>query len=274
MTGRLPEHLTPVRRWCVVALVAVVLVAAPVAVRSLPAGTADVSSETLLEQARAERRRRLVGRRGDRRHPPAPGRRRVQRHRGLFGERTRLRVWWQDPDHWRVDRLLATGETDLFTTARRRWSGATSAPRPPSAATRRSGCRAQATWFHRCSPNGCCAACRRRTCGPPSPPAGWPVAAPPDCAYSPRPRSPASTTSTSGPTSRPASPSWSRSTPQAPRSPDFTSRFTDFSPGPRPGTPSPSRPRPAPTSSTTTCWTSRTRPTSTPPSVPRRPLPD
>ncbi|WP_310526227.1 ATP-binding cassette domain-containing protein [Nocardioides sp.] len=32
----------------------------------------------------------------------------------LFGERTRLRVWWRDAEHWRVDRLLVTGEVDLF----------------------------------------------------------------------------------------------------------------------------------------------------------------
>ena len=30
----------------------------------------------------------------------------------LFGERTDLRVWWRDAEHWRVDRLLVTGETD------------------------------------------------------------------------------------------------------------------------------------------------------------------
>ena len=31
----------------------------------------------------------------------------------LFGEHTRMRAWWQDDDHWRVDQLLLTGETDL-----------------------------------------------------------------------------------------------------------------------------------------------------------------
>src|ERR1700759_3122521 len=32
----------------------------------------------------------------------------------LFGGTTRLRVWWRDGDDWRVDRLLDTGEIDLF----------------------------------------------------------------------------------------------------------------------------------------------------------------
>lgn len=32
----------------------------------------------------------------------------------LFGEANRVRVWWQDEHHWRLDRIRATGETDLF----------------------------------------------------------------------------------------------------------------------------------------------------------------
>ena len=32
----------------------------------------------------------------------------------LLGENTRLRVWWRNPDDWRVDRIRSTGETDLF----------------------------------------------------------------------------------------------------------------------------------------------------------------
>ena len=32
----------------------------------------------------------------------------------LFGADTRLRVWWRGDHDWRVDRLLETGEVDLF----------------------------------------------------------------------------------------------------------------------------------------------------------------
>jgi hypothetical protein len=35
----------------------------------------------------------------------------------LLGGTTRERVWWQAPDHWRVARLLATGEQDLYSYA-------------------------------------------------------------------------------------------------------------------------------------------------------------
>lgn len=36
----------------------------------------------------------------------------------LFGEANRVRVWWQDDEHWRLDRIRSTGETDLFRTPR------------------------------------------------------------------------------------------------------------------------------------------------------------
>jgi hypothetical protein len=32
----------------------------------------------------------------------------------LLGGDTRMRVWWRSPDQWRVDKLLPTGEVDLF----------------------------------------------------------------------------------------------------------------------------------------------------------------
>jgi hypothetical protein len=32
----------------------------------------------------------------------------------LLGENTQLRVWWRNAEDWRVDRIRATGETDLF----------------------------------------------------------------------------------------------------------------------------------------------------------------
>lgn len=106
--------MTPTRRWCAVALAAALLVLAPVAVRSLPAGGADVDEETVLGQARAAVDGSWSGQveiEGTLQLPDAD---RFSGIAALFGERTRLRVWWQDVEHWRVDRLLATGEDDLF----------------------------------------------------------------------------------------------------------------------------------------------------------------
>lgn len=114
MTGRRPAHMTQLRRWCLVALVAAVLVAAPVAVSSLPPGSADVGSETVLEQARASVDGAWSGAVEIDGTLQLPDAGEFSGIAALFGERTRLRVWWRDADHWRVDRLLATGETDLF----------------------------------------------------------------------------------------------------------------------------------------------------------------
>lgn len=105
--------MTPVRRWCVVALLAVVLAGAPVAVRWLPAGSADVSRAALLEQARTAIDGSWSGSVQIDGNLQLPDADQFSGLAALFGERTRLRVWWQDIEHWRVDKLLTTGETDL-----------------------------------------------------------------------------------------------------------------------------------------------------------------
>lgn len=106
--------MTPVRRWCVVTLAAVVLATAPVAGRWLPAGSADMSGATLIAQARAAVGQSWSGAvelDGTLQLPDADE---FSGIAGLLGDRTSLRAWWQDGERWRVDRLLTTGETDLF----------------------------------------------------------------------------------------------------------------------------------------------------------------
>ena len=106
--------MTPVRRWCVVALAAVLLAAAPVAVRWLPSGTADVSDSTLIEQARAGVDAAWSGSAELDGTLQLPDAGEFSAVAGLLGDHTTLRAWWQDTGSWRVDRLLTTGETDLF----------------------------------------------------------------------------------------------------------------------------------------------------------------
>lgn len=106
--------MTPVRRWCAVALAAVLLAAAPIAARWLPAGSADVSGPALVEQARAGVDSAWSGSvelDGTLQLPDAD---QFSGVAGLLGDHTTLRAWWQDTGTWRVDRLLTTGETDLF----------------------------------------------------------------------------------------------------------------------------------------------------------------
>ena len=105
--------MTPFRRWSVVAAGTLLLVGAPIALHLLPAADSDVSAGRLLAQARAAEGHAWSGfveTEGTLQLPDAD---RFSDVGALFGEHTRMRAWWQDDDHWRVDQLLLTGETDL-----------------------------------------------------------------------------------------------------------------------------------------------------------------
>jgi hypothetical protein len=105
--------MTSVGRWAVVVLVAILALTTPIAVRLLPPDADDASPATVLAQARAALAGSWSGTvqtEGRLQLPDADGLGSIS---SLFGERTRMRVWWRDAEHWRVDRLLATGETDL-----------------------------------------------------------------------------------------------------------------------------------------------------------------
>jgi len=105
--------MTRVRRWCVVALGTLLLVATPLALRALPAADSDVSAARLLEQVRASDDQAWSGYVETDGTLQLPDADRFSDVGALLGERTRLRVWWRDADHWRVDQLLVAGETDL-----------------------------------------------------------------------------------------------------------------------------------------------------------------
>lgn len=102
------------RRWCVVALGTALLVATPVVLRVLPAADSDISAARLLELVRSSQDRGWSGyveTEGTLQVPDADGFGDVG---ALFGDVTRMRAWWRDADHWRVDRLLVSGEKDLI----------------------------------------------------------------------------------------------------------------------------------------------------------------
>jgi hypothetical protein len=104
----------PIHRWTVVAGVFVLLALAPLAGRAIPADDRLLSAGQLLSLVR------------DRYDAPYSGTVQASGHLGLpfndrftdladlLGGQTRLRVWWRGPGDWRVDRLLDTGEVDLF----------------------------------------------------------------------------------------------------------------------------------------------------------------
>lgn len=105
--------MTPARRWAVVAAVLLAVVAVPLVPRVLPVRAADVTTADLLDRVRASAsvaHSGLVETSGAVQLP-------VGGDLGEVGEllagSNRLRVWWRDPDAWRVDRLQVTGEQDL-----------------------------------------------------------------------------------------------------------------------------------------------------------------
>jgi hypothetical protein len=101
-------------RWVVVAAVALVLAAAPLVTHTLPARQSDIGAVRLADRIRASTD---VGWSGEVR---SLGSLKVPLTGSTFGgvarilgEETDLRVWWRSSTNWRLDRMRATGESDL-----------------------------------------------------------------------------------------------------------------------------------------------------------------
>jgi hypothetical protein len=91
-----------------------VIVAVPLAVRAWPAHDSDLGAAELLalvERGTDHPYSGYVETHGTLQLPVAD---RFTDVGELFGGTTRLRVWWRSGEEWRVDKLLATGETDLI----------------------------------------------------------------------------------------------------------------------------------------------------------------
>lgn len=105
--------MTRFRRWGLVVAGILLLVAAPVVVRAWPAAPSDVRAATLLAQVRGSDDRGWSGYVETEGSLELPDADRFSDLGSLLGGRTRMRAWWRDSDHWRVDQLLVSGETDL-----------------------------------------------------------------------------------------------------------------------------------------------------------------
>jgi hypothetical protein len=107
--------MTPSRRWSLVAVAVALVVGGPLLARARPVDAPDLSAAQTLALVRAADHgfAGTVQLNGSLDLP-------VTSHftdvGALLGGHTTLRVWWRDPDHWRVDKLLPTGETDLVHT--------------------------------------------------------------------------------------------------------------------------------------------------------------
>ena len=105
--------MRPGHRWSVVAAGAALLLAAPWAVRALPVDDPGTPAADLLAQVRGAQESPYSGYVESRGALQLPVTDRFTDVGALFGERTRMRVWWRDADAWRVDKLLTAGEVGL-----------------------------------------------------------------------------------------------------------------------------------------------------------------
>jgi outer membrane lipoprotein-sorting protein len=110
--------VTSTHRWLIVTLGTALIIATPLALRQLPAADTDTSASALLDQVLASTNAPYSGYAealGTLQLPVADD---LAELGPLFGERTRMRVWWRGPDSWRVDHIFATGEKDFIHTVR------------------------------------------------------------------------------------------------------------------------------------------------------------
>ncbi len=105
--------MTRFRRWAVVAALVLLVVCAPLARRLLPVHDDPASATELLARIAASQDQGYSGYVETLGTLQLPVSDRFLDIGTLLGEPTRMRVWWRSADSWRVDRLLATGESDL-----------------------------------------------------------------------------------------------------------------------------------------------------------------
>jgi hypothetical protein len=101
--------MVPAARWLVVALLALAVCAPPTALRMLPASDTTTGATALAQRIRAAADTGWSGevRTQGSLSVPLSGSTFGGVAR-LLGSSSQLRVWWQDQENWRVDRISAT----------------------------------------------------------------------------------------------------------------------------------------------------------------------
>jgi hypothetical protein len=102
------------RRWSVVGVGVALLIAIPLAVRAIPPANSDITAADLLARIEGSRSAPFSGYAESLGNLQIPVADRFTDVGELLGQRTRMRVWWQSDDTWRVDKLLPTGEIDTY----------------------------------------------------------------------------------------------------------------------------------------------------------------
>src|SRR4029078_9636902 len=106
--------MRPVHRWGLAAVATALILLTPYAGRARPAHDPSFSTADLVAAVRDSSATPYSGSLEVRGRVGLPITDELTDLADLFGGETRLRVWWRGSDDWRVDRLLDTGEVDLF----------------------------------------------------------------------------------------------------------------------------------------------------------------
>jgi hypothetical protein len=106
--------MRPIHRWSLVALACALIALVPMTVRALPVHDQPVSAAQLLAHVRAGDDTAYSGMVETTGRLGLPVSNHFTDVADLLGGDTRLRVWWRGSGDWRVDKLLTTGEVDMF----------------------------------------------------------------------------------------------------------------------------------------------------------------
>src|SRR3954453_21189690 len=106
--------MRPLHRWTFVALAVALVVLVPITVRALPLPDQPISARDLLARVQAGEGAGYSGTVEVQGRLALPVSDHFTDIADLLGSDTRMRVWWRNPAQWRVDKLLPTGEIDLF----------------------------------------------------------------------------------------------------------------------------------------------------------------
>jgi hypothetical protein len=102
------------RRWLIAGAVVAGVAALPAVVAALPARSSSLNSAELLRRVAASEPVGYSGYAEASSRLGLPDVPRVGRAVNLLSETSRLRVWWNAPDRWRVDHLSLIGERDTY----------------------------------------------------------------------------------------------------------------------------------------------------------------
>lgn len=106
--------MTSLHRWLIVALATALAIGTPLALRELPASSTTSNAAQRLARLQASSTEPYSGYVESLGTLQLPVANELEDLGPLFGERTRMRIWWNDSSMWRVDRLTTTGEQDLL----------------------------------------------------------------------------------------------------------------------------------------------------------------